>query len=129
MLGVNLMSKRCLIFCLTAVALIAGAVWVIHPSNKAMTHATKKDSHDFPYRVILRQHGPGGYSGARYHAELLAESGYRDVPISSYEFYESIGATNAVIIWPALTNFTISLDNGTVVQCLWNDYDVHWSKH
>jgi len=128
-LGFTLMSKRYLIFCLAAVALIAGAVWVIQPSNKVITHATKKDTHHFSYRVIVRQRGPGGYSGARYRAELLAESGYRDVPISSYEFYESIGATNAVITWPALTNFTISLDHGTVVQCLWNDYEVHWTKH
>jgi len=123
------MSKRLIIFCLIAIVSIVVAIWATQPANRVITLATNKDSHGFPYRVVVRKRGPGGYSGARYQAELLAESGYRDVLISSYEFYESIGATNAVISWPALANVLISLDNGTVVQCLWNDYDVHWTKY
>jgi hypothetical protein len=114
---------------LIAVGLIAVAIWTIQPAHRVITAATNKDTHGFLYKVVVRQGGAGGYSGARYHAELLAESGYRDVLISTYEFYESMGASNAVISWPALTNFSIRLGNGTVVQCLWSDYDVHWTKH
>ncbi len=107
------------------VAAIWGNVSLSEPHGKIVARSQKKDGDGFTHRVTVRQ-----FSG-RFSTELSEEGRpSRDLPVSSYEFYEgSNPITAATITWPELHKFTVRFSNGIVVVCSWSQSNVVWTIH
>jgi hypothetical protein len=106
-------------------ALILGYVSLSGPHGKIIARLQQKDSGGFIHSVTVRQ-----FAG-RFNTELSDEGRpVRDLPVSSYEFYEgSDPITSATILWPELHRFSISFNNGETVECSWGESNVVWAVH
>ena len=107
------------------VAAIWGFVSLSGPHGKVVARLQQKDTGGYTHAVTVRQ-----FAG-RFSTELSDEGRpVRDLPVSSYEFYEgSDPITGATITWPELHRFTVRFSNGIVVDCSWSDTNVVWTRH
>ena len=94
-------------------AAIWGYVSLSGPHGKVVARLQQKDEGGFTHGVTVRQ-----FAG-RFSTELSDEGRpVRDLPVSSYEFYEgSDRITGATITWPELHRFTVRFSNGIYVDC------------
>jgi hypothetical protein len=94
------------------------------PHGKRIARLQKKDSGGYVHSVTVRQ-----FAG-RFRTELSEEGRpVRDLPVSSYEFYEgSYPITAATISWPDLHKFTVSFNNGVTIECAWNETNCNWTR-
>jgi len=117
-----------MIFSLVVLAISAVATTVCFsltgPYGKAVARAQKKDAGRSVHSVTVRQFG------GRFRTELSEEGRpVRDLPVSSYEFYEgSDPITAATISWPDLHRFSVSFNNRVTVDCAWNETNCTWTR-
>src|SRR2546422_1013708 len=104
------------------VAAIWGYVSLSGPHGKVVARLQQKDAGGYSHSVTVRQFG------GRFSTELSDEGQpVRDLPVSSYEFYEgSDPITGATITWPELHRFTVRFSNGVAVDCSWSETNVVW---
>jgi hypothetical protein len=95
------------------------------PHGKLVARLQKKDAAGYAHSVTVRQ-----FAG-RFSTELSNEGDpARDLPVSCYEFYEgSDPITGATIAWPELHKFSVSFNNGVMVDCAWNETNCAWTRH
>ena len=93
--------------------------------GKVVARLQQKDPRGYTHSVTVRQ-----FAG-RFNTELSDEGQpARDLPVSSYEFYEgSDPITGATITWPELHRFTVRFNNGVAVDCSWRETNVVWTRH
>ena len=108
-----------------AVVLAWGYVSPSRPHGKVVARLQKKDSGGYIHTVTVRQ-----FAG-RLNTELSEEGKpVRDLPLSSYEFYEGSDPIKTVTIsWPELQRFTVSFNNGVTVDCSWVATNCVWTLH
>ena len=122
-------KKRISIFVCVVVLVIAALTWgyvsLSGPQGKLVARLQQKDAGGYTHSVTVQQFG------GRFRTELSDEGQpARDLPVSSYEFYEgSDPITAAAITWPELHRFTVRFSNGIVVDCSWSDTNVVWTRH
>ena len=124
------MSKRAVIIfalLIPAVAVAAAAVYssLSGPHGKLVARLQKKDAGGYVHSVTVREFA------VRFRTELSEEGRpVRDLPVSSYEFYEgSDPITAANITWPDLHKFTVSFNNAVTIDCAWNETNCTWTRH
>ncbi len=122
------MSKRAATIIALGVLLIVvlvswGSASRGNPHGKVVARLQKKDAGGYVHTVTVRQ-----FAG-RFNTELSDEGQPdRDLPVSSYEFYEgSVPITRATISWPELQRFSVSFDNGIRVDCSWSTTNCIWT--
>jgi len=94
-------------------------------SPELVTQLQKKDAGGYTHTVTVRQ-----FAG-RFRTELGEQGVHgRVLAVSSYEFYEgSYPIKSATITWPELHRFSVSFDNGIIVDCSWSETNVVWTRH
>jgi hypothetical protein len=120
-------SRAAILFVLLVLAM--GAVLttayfsLTSPHGKLIARLQRKDAGGYVHSVTVRQ-----FAG-RFRAELSVEGRpVRDLPVSSYEFYEgSDPITSAFITWPELHTFSVSFNNGLKLDCAWNETNCVWT--
>jgi len=124
------MSKRAAIFVSLAVLVIGALIASVRaslngPHGRVVARLQKKDEGGYVHTVTVRQ-----FAG-RFNTELSDEGRpVRDLPVSSYEFYEgSFPITNATIAWSELQKFGVTFDNGITLHCSWSTTNCIWTKH
>jgi len=107
------------------VAAIGAYVSLSGPHGKLVARLQQKDTGGYTHSVAVRQ-----FAG-RFRTELSDEGEpVRELPVSSYEFYEgSDPITGATITWPELHRFTVRFSNGVAVDCSWSETNVVWTRH
>jgi hypothetical protein len=123
------MRKRAAIFVLLAVVIagvLAGAYYSLTaPHGKLVARLQKTDEGGYVHSVTVRQ-----FAG-RFRTELSDEGRpVRDLPVSSYEFYEgSVPIIRAIITWPEVNKFSVTFNNGVIIDCTWNETNCIWTRH
>src|SRR6266481_1206997 len=123
------MSKKRGIICgiiLAAIALLGwGYASLTGPHGKFVAQLQKKDAGGHTHTVSVRQ-----FAG-RFRTELGEQGVHgRVLAVSSYEFYQgSYPIKSATITWPELHRFSVSFDNGIIVDCSWSETNVVWTRH
>jgi len=94
-------------------------------SPELVTQLQKKDAGGYTHTVTVRQ-----FAG-RFRTELGEQGVHgRVLAVSSYEFYQgSYPIKSATITWPELHRFSVSFDNGIIVDCSWSETNVVWTRH
>ena len=107
------------------VAVIWGYVSLTGPHGKVVARLQQKDAGGYTHTVTVRQ-----FAG-RFSTELSDEGQpVRDLPVSSYEFYEgSDPIKSAIIAWLELHKFTVSFSNGVTLECSWSSTNAVWTIH
>src|ERR1035437_1622090 len=112
---------------LLATAAVLGVAYLslTGPHGKLVARLQKKDAGGYVHSVTVRQFG------GRFRTELSDEGRpLRDLPVSCYEFYEgSDPITGASITWPELHKFSVSFNNGVMIDCAWNETNCSWARH
>ena len=123
MRGRAIITLILLILAIGAVLAI-GYLSLTGPHGKLIARLQKKDSGGYVHSVTVRK-----FAG-RLRTELSEEGRpVRDLPMSSYEFYEGSGPiTAATISWPGLHRFTVSFNNGFTIDCEWNETNCNWTR-
>jgi hypothetical protein len=95
------------------------------PHGRLVARLQKKDAGGYVHSITVRQ-----FAG-RFRTELSDEGRpVGDLPVSCYEFYEgSDPITEATIAWPELHKFSVSFNNGVMVDCAWNETNCAWARH
>ena len=111
------MRNRAAIFFVLLVLAIGAVLAIAYlsltgPHGKLLARLQKKDAGGYAHSVTVRQ-----FDG-RFRTELSDEGRpLRDLPVSTYEFYEgSDPITAASISWPDLHRFSVSFNNGELAS-------------